>query len=89
MPTGAIGLMTLAVMTRATRGHTGLPLTAPPGTVAIYALVLMAAAARIAAVFIPHWYTELLALAGAGWVAGFALFIGLYGPLLVRPRKAA
>ncbi len=86
---GAIGLMTLAVMTRATRGHTGLPLTAPAGTVAIYALVLMAAAARIAAVFLPEWYAQLLALAGAGWVAGFALFVCLYGPLLVRPRKAA
>lgn len=34
---GAIGTMTLAVMTRATRGHTGRVLTAPPGTVAIYA----------------------------------------------------
>ncbi len=38
---GAIGLMTLAVMTRATLGHTGQALTAGAGTVAIYmALVL-------------------------------------------------
>ena len=85
---GAIGLMTLAVMTRATRGHTGMPLHAPAGTVAIYALVLMAAVARIAVAFLPDWNAQLLAVAGTGWVAGFALFIGLYGPLLVMPRKS-
>ena len=35
---GAIGLMTLAVMTRATLGHTGQPLQAGAATQAIYAL---------------------------------------------------
>lgn len=40
---GAIGLMTLGVMTRATRGHTGHGLTASNWTVAIYAAMTAAA----------------------------------------------
>lgn len=84
---GAIGLMTLAVMTRATRGHTGQPLTAPPGTVAIYLLVIAAALVRIAAAFLPVWSIELLAVSGAAWTAGFALFVLLYAPLLLSPRR--
>ena len=46
---GAIGLMTLAIMTRATLGHTGQALTAGPGTVMIYAMLLAAVLARVAA----------------------------------------
>lgn len=86
--TGAIGVMTLAVMTRATRGHTGHPLTAPPGTVAIYALALAAALARILAALRPEFAMPLLSLAGLGWVGAFGLFALIYGPMLVRPRAA-
>ncbi len=46
---GAIGLMTLAVMTRATLGHTGQELHAGPGTVAIYLALVTAVLARVAA----------------------------------------
>ena len=56
--------MTLAVMMRATRGHTGRPLTAPAGTVAIYAAVIIAAMARIAAALRPEYTMGLLPLAG-------------------------
>lgn len=86
---GAIGLMTLAVMTRATRGHTGQPLTAPPGTVAIYLLVAAAALSRIVAAFLPDASSMLMAVAGTAWVAGFALFVMLYAPLLMRARGAS
>jgi uncharacterized protein involved in response to NO len=86
---GVIGLMTLAVMTRATRGHTGQPVTAPAGTVVIYALIATAALTRIVAAFAPDWSMTLLAASGAAWTAGFVLFILLYGPLLMSPRGAA
>jgi NnrS protein len=43
---GAIGLMTRAVMTRASLGHTGQPLVAGPGTQTIYAHALIAAVLR-------------------------------------------
>jgi uncharacterized protein involved in response to NO len=80
--TGAIGTMTLAVMTRATLGHTGRPLIAGAGTQAIYALALMAAIARIVAAFTPSLL--LLEGAAAAWVAAFGGFVILYGPLLAR-----
>ena len=48
---GAVGLMTLAVMTRASLGHTGQPLQAGPATQAIYGFVLLAAVLRIVAAF--------------------------------------
>ncbi len=83
---GAIGLMTLAVMTRASLGHTGRPLAAGPGTQAIYALVLLAALLRIAAALTGS--LALIDYAGAAWIAGFALFVAFYGPLLVTRKPA-
>ncbi len=83
---GAIGLMTLAVMTRATLGHTGRALEAGAATQAIYALVLIAALLRVAAAFTGSM--ALIEFAGAAWVAGFAGFVLVYGPLLVRRKPA-
>ena len=84
--TGAIGLMPLAVMTRATLGHTGRPLQAGFGTQAIYALVLVASLLRIAAAFVPSMV--LLEAAGVAWISGFTLFVLLYGPLLAARKPA-
>ena len=64
--------MTLAVMTRATRGHTGRTLTAPSATAAVYLAVAAAALARIAAALVPDWSTPVLVLAALAWSAGFA-----------------
>jgi uncharacterized protein involved in response to NO len=85
---GAVGTMTLAVMTRATLGHTGQPLRAGPGTTAIYVLVTLAALLRLAAPLGGAQVAVLASLAGLAWTAAFALFALLYGPLLVRPRAA-
>jgi uncharacterized protein involved in response to NO len=83
---GAVGTMTLAVMTRATLGHTGRPLAAGPGTRAIYALVTLAAVVRLLAPLGGAHYLSLLALAGAAWSGAFGLFALLYGPALMGPR---
>ncbi|HEY7230483.1 MAG TPA: NnrS family protein [Pseudolabrys sp.] len=77
---GAIGLMTVAVMTRATLGHTGQPLQAGRATQAIYALLLTAALVRIVAAFIGS--VDLIEFSGFAWTAAFILFVLLYGPLL-------
>jgi len=82
---GAIGTMTLAVMTRASLGHVGRPLHATPGIVFIYACVIAAAGLRIAAAIDPAPQI-LLHLAAAAWILAFAGFTILFGPLLVRPR---
>lgn len=50
---GAIGTMTLAVMTRASLGHTGRSLVAGPGTQAIYVFVTLAALLRVLRVLSP------------------------------------
>lgn len=82
---GAIGVMTLAVMTRATRGHSGQPLHAPLSSVlVIYAPVLLAALARIAAALMPAFTMTLLPLAALGWVMAFSGFAALYGPMMFR-----
>jgi len=83
---GAMGGMTLAVMTRATRGHTGRDLTAGSATVSIYVLITLAAAIRVAAPLLPIGYMVAIDLAGLAWIGAFALFLIAYGPMLARPR---
>lgn len=80
---GAIGLMSLAVMTRATLGHTGQALTAGPGTVVIYGALLLAVLARTAAGFWPGLSMDLHAVAGTAWIAAFGGFAVLYGRVLL------
>ena len=79
--TGAAGLMTLAVMTRASLGHTGNQLVASMPTQAIYLCALTAALARIAAAFAPS--SALLHLAAFAWILAFGGFAAVYGPLLI------
>ncbi|MBS0384621.1 MAG: NnrS family protein [Proteobacteria bacterium] len=86
---GAFGVMTLAVMTRATRGHTGQFLTADGPTRAIYLLVNLGAALRVIAPFLPGFYLPLLIAAAVAWSGGFAVFAAAYAPLLLRPRASA
>jgi len=85
---GAIGLMTLAVMTRATLGHTGRTLRAGAGTVAIYLLLLLSVAARVAAGAAPEASYELYVLSASCWAGAFGGFALLYGPMLLLPRRA-
>lgn len=85
---GAIGSMTLAVMTRATLGHTGRKLTASGWTSASYLALLLAAVVRPFAEMLPQYYHELLGASGAGWIAAFVLFSIEYGRMLVAPKSA-
>ena len=79
---GAVATMTLAVMTRATLGHTGRALTANLPTVAIYGLVIAGAALRLFAHALPIDYLTVLGVAGSLWSAAFILFAIVYGPML-------
>jgi uncharacterized protein involved in response to NO len=83
---GAIGTMTLAVMTRASLGHTGRPLVAGPGTTTIYVLVTLAAVLRLLAPLGAEHYLLVLSSAAAAWSGAFALFVLLYAGPLMRPR---
>lgn len=83
---GAMASMVLAVMTRATLGHTGRELRADNGTVAIYWLITTGAALRVAAPWMPFDYLLLIKVAGSLWGGAFVLFLALYGPKLLGPR---
>ncbi|MFO1048477.1 MAG: NnrS family protein [Geminicoccaceae bacterium] len=84
---GAIGTMTLAIMTRATLGHTGRALAADRTTVAVYALVQAGALLRVVAPALPSPYEATLGLAALLWGGAFVLFVARYGPLLVEARR--
>ncbi len=86
---GGIGTMTLAVMTRATRGHTGRPLTADRGTLAIYLAITLAAVLRIGAPLTGEHYLMVLTAAAALWSAAYGLFVLLYFKMLTGPRVAS
>jgi uncharacterized protein involved in response to NO len=83
---GAIGTMPLAVMTRATLGHTGRPLKAGNGTVAIYVLVTLAALVRLLAPLAGDGYLHALICASILWSAAYGLFVVLYVKPLVGAR---
>jgi len=83
---GAIGLMTLAVMTRASLGHTGHELVASVATQVIYFCALIAALARIVTAFEPS--SALLHAAAFAWVLAFGGFATVFGPLLFGRGRA-
>jgi uncharacterized protein involved in response to NO len=81
---GAMGGMTVAVMTRATLGHTGRLLTADRWTAAIYLLIAGAAVLRVAAPFLADVYLPLLWISGLAWSTAFGLFVVHYGRMPSR-----
>jgi uncharacterized protein involved in response to NO len=83
---GAVGTMTLAVMTRASLGHTGRELAAQTGTQAIYAAIVLAALARIGAALLPAWAFALIHVAALAWIVAFGGFALLYAPMLFHAR---
>ncbi|RWB26218.1 NnrS family protein [Mesorhizobium sp.] len=84
---GAIGSMTLAVMARATLGHTGRNLEANPGTSMVFASMVSSAILRIAAAFFPG-QTLLLHASATAWAIAFLGYAVLFGGMLIGPKVA-
>ncbi|PPB79968.1 uncharacterized protein involved in response to NO [Albidovulum inexpectatum] len=84
---GAVGLMSMAVMTRAALGHTGRALHASGGIATLYGALILSVAARVLA---GAWPGEvwLLHLSAAGWIGAWGGFVAIYWPILTRPRLA-
>jgi len=85
---GAVGTMTLAVMTRASLGHTGQALVACRSTQFIYAAIVVAAALRVLGAF-NLWREMTLSISATSWVLAFGGFVLSFGPLLSKPRAQA
>lgn len=84
---GAIGTMTLAMMTRTTLSHTGRARRADMATVLIHVFVGMAALTRVSAPFLIAVHLELFILSAVFWSLAFGLFALVYGPMLVAPFR--
>ena len=84
---GGIGGLTLGMMTRTARGHTGRALVANRADVAAYGLVMAAALARVVGPLVwPHEYVPTVLVSGACWAAAFFVYFVSYLPSLVLQR---
>lgn len=84
---GAAATMILAVMTRASLGHTGRPLVIDPIIALAYLLLTAATLVRVFGLAILRIaYSEVILMAAFLWTAAFVLFIWIYAPMLLTPR---
>jgi uncharacterized protein involved in response to NO len=84
---GGIGGLTLGMMTRTARGHTGRPLAADGFEIAMFVLVQLAALARVSGPLVaPAAYVPCVVAASVFWSAAFALYAIRYWPVLTRAR---
>lgn len=84
---GAIGGLTLGMMTRTARGHTGRPLIADRFEVTMFLLIQVAAIIRVFGGIVSQGlYMTSIQLSVLLWAASFSLFVFRYWPVLTRPR---
>lgn len=83
-----VGLMTLAMMSRVSLGHTGRSVHNPPKTVAlIFICMVMAWLVRVLwGWFVPSLYFASLGIAQGFWIMAFLLFVISYARILASPR---
>jgi uncharacterized protein involved in response to NO len=84
---GAIGALTLGMMTRTARGHTGRPIQAGRSEVVAFGLVTAAAVTRaLVPIAIPAAYRDAVIASACMWSVAYAVFAARYWPILTRPR---
>lgn len=84
---GAIGGLTLGMMTRTARGHTARPLAADGFELTCFVLIQLAALVRVfTGLAAPDLYLPSIQLSGLLWAAAFGIFAIRYWPVLTRPR---
>jgi uncharacterized protein involved in response to NO len=84
---GAIGGLTIGMMTRTAKGHTGRPLMADAADTACYLLILTAALTRVfGPLLLPSFYRGCVLISAAAWSAGFALYAVRYWSALTQAR---
>lgn len=84
---GAVGMISLGMMSRVALGHTGRPLRPPRGVTASFVLLFLSALARTAGAWLlPAHYGLWLKLSASGWTVAFGIFLCVYGLMLCQPR---
>jgi len=84
---GAVGSMTIGVMTRASLGHTGRVIVASPMMVLAYAMISLAALTRVLGpMLVPEFYNEAMLAAGLLWIGAFVILSFIFWPILTKPR---
>jgi uncharacterized protein involved in response to NO len=84
---GAFGTMILAVMTRASLGHTGRALIASPRIAICYTLISISALVRVfVSATLPSQYEAIITTSAVFWMAAFGLFIRVFVPILCKSR---
>lgn len=84
---GGVAGMTVAVMSRATLGHSGRALVAPWPVASAYVLIPLAALLRWLASEIPgEFYVEVVLVAGALWIIAYVFYVWALLPAFLGPR---
>ena len=84
---GAIGGLTLGMMTRTSRGHTGRTLSVGRAEIFCYVTIQLAALTRVfLPLAFPSYYLHGVILSGVLWSLAFGVFTATYWPVLTRPR---
>lgn len=84
---GAAATMIMAVMTRASLGHTGRPLVVPKAIVVAYGLLIVSVLIRVfGSSMLPLGYQTTIVVAGVLWLLSFAIYVLIYAPILLGPR---
>jgi uncharacterized protein involved in response to NO len=83
---GAIGGLTIGMMVRTARGHTGRVLAADRWETAMFVLIQAAALARVFGAMVPAAYLASVQASALLWAAAFGLYAVRYWPVLTRSR---
>jgi uncharacterized protein involved in response to NO len=87
LTTGVFATMILAVMTRASLGHTGRPLALPRAIAYAYVLLTASTVLRVFGItLLPGHYLLAVSASGLAWVLCFGIFVAVYAPILIGPR---
>lgn len=84
---GAIGVITLGMMSRVTLGHTGREMKSHPAMTSAFVVINLAVVVRVFfPMFAPTMTLNWIELSGGLWSMAFFLFLLIQGPMLVKAR---
>lgn len=82
-------VMIIGMLTRTALGHLGRPLALDNSMLWSYALVIIAAIARLFALAPGEWTQPALQVSAAAWIVAFGLYLWRFAPMMIRPRAVA